>query len=58
MDGILIKIQVPRKSEVGTVKAFFSGHYHTYGLNIQVSSLAFSSNLLQIYFHLLTSKFL
>ena len=47
MDGILIKIQVPRKTEVGNVKSFFSGHYHAYGLNIQVSSSTFCRNLIQ-----------
>lgn len=36
MDGILIKIKTPSTSEVGNVKAFFSGHYHAYGVNVQV----------------------
>ena len=56
MDGILIKIQVPRRTEVGNVKAFFSGHYHAYGLNIQVSAFAWS-HLFQIYLNCLTSLF-
>jgi hypothetical protein len=34
VDGILLKIQTPREAEVGNVKAFFSGHYQTYGINV------------------------
>jgi DDE superfamily endonuclease len=37
VDGILLKIQTPRASEVGNVKAFFSGHYQTYGINVQAA---------------------
>ena len=37
LDGLLLKINVPRKSEVGNVRAFFSGHYQHYGVNVQVS---------------------
>jgi len=36
MDGILIKIKSPSTSQAGNVKAFFSGHYHAYGVNVQV----------------------
>ena len=36
MDGILIKIRTPPTSQVGNVKAFFSGHYQAYGVNVQV----------------------
>ena len=32
MDGLLIKTIVPARSEVGNVRAFFSGHYHHCGL--------------------------
>jgi len=37
MDGILIKTITPSRKEVGNVKACFSGHYHHYGLNVQVN---------------------
>ena len=37
VDGILLKIQTPREAEVGNVKAFFSGHYQTYGINVQAA---------------------
>ena len=38
MDGILIKTITPAKSEVGNVRSFFSGHYHHYGINVQVNT--------------------
>ena len=41
MDGILIKINVPRASEVGNVRSFFSDHYQHYGVNLQVSFILF-----------------
>ena len=37
MDGILIKTITPAKSQVGNVRAFFSGHYQHYGINVQVN---------------------
>jgi len=30
---ILLQIKVPSSSETGNVKAYFSGHYQTYGIN-------------------------
>jgi DDE superfamily endonuclease len=37
MDGILIRIKVPSASEVGHVKSFYSGHYSSYGINVQAA---------------------
>ena len=37
LDGLLVQIQTPSSSETGNVKSYFSGHYHTYGLNIQAA---------------------
>ena len=37
VDGLLMKIQTPSNSEVGNVKSFFSGHYQTYGINVQAA---------------------
>ena len=37
VDGILLKIQTPASKEVGNVKSFFSGHYQTYGINVQAA---------------------
>jgi hypothetical protein len=37
VDRILLKIQTPRAAEVGNVKAFSSGHYQTYGMNVQAA---------------------
>ena len=37
IDGLLMKIQTPSKSKTGNVKSFFSGHYQTYGINIQAA---------------------
>lgn len=34
IDGWLCPIRTPRKNEVGRVRAFFSGHYQRYGLNV------------------------
>jgi hypothetical protein len=31
LDGLLLKIRTPSNKEAGNVKAFFSGHYQTYG---------------------------
>jgi hypothetical protein len=35
IDGYHLEIQTPSKKEVGNVRSFFSGHYQSYGLNIQ-----------------------
>jgi len=35
LDGYLLQIRVPACSETGNVKSYFSGHYQTYGINIQ-----------------------
>ena len=35
VDGWLCQIQTPRRNEVGRVQSFFSGHYQTYGVNVQ-----------------------
>jgi DDE superfamily endonuclease len=35
VDGLLLRIQTPSAREVGNVKAFFSGHYRAYGVNVQ-----------------------
>jgi hypothetical protein len=35
VDGYHLAIQTPSKEEVGNVRSFFSGHYQTYGLNVQ-----------------------
>jgi DDE superfamily endonuclease len=35
VDGYLLRIIVPPKTEVGNVKSFFSGHYQCYGMNVQ-----------------------
>jgi hypothetical protein len=37
VDGLLMKIQTPSSSEAGNVKSFFSGHYQTFGINIQAA---------------------
>lgn len=37
IDGILLRIQTPSPSETGNVKAFFSGHYQAYGINVQAA---------------------
>ena len=35
VDGYLLSINTPSRSEVGNVKSYFSGHYQKYGLNVQ-----------------------
>jgi len=35
VDGYLLRISTPRKSEVKNVRSFFSGHYKCYGVNVQ-----------------------
>ena len=37
LDGLLLQIQTPSASETGNVKAYFSGHYRTYGVNVQAA---------------------
>ena len=37
MVGYLLQIKVPSSSETGNVKAYFSGHYQTYGINVQAA---------------------
>jgi hypothetical protein len=37
VDGYHLQIQTPSKTEVRNVRSFFSGHYQTYGLNIQAA---------------------
>ena len=36
-DGYHLQIRPPSKSEVNNIKSFFSGHYQTYGRNIQAA---------------------
>jgi len=35
LDGFLVQVQVTSKGETGNFKAYFSGNYQTYGINIQ-----------------------
>jgi len=37
LDGYLLQIKVPAKAETGNVKVYFSGHYQTYGINVQAA---------------------
>jgi len=37
LDGYMLQIKVPAKTETGNVKAYFSGHYQTYGINFQAA---------------------
>ena len=37
LDGYLLQIKVPAISETGNVKAYFSGHYQYYGINVQAA---------------------
>ena len=37
LDGYLLQKQTPSSEESGNVKAYFSGHYQTYGINIQAA---------------------
>ena len=36
-DGYHLQIVTPSKAEVGNVRSYFSGHYQTYGINIQAA---------------------
>lgn len=35
VDGYHLQIRVPSKKEVANVRSFYSGHYRTYGMNVQ-----------------------
>ena len=37
IDGLLAQIIAPRRTEVGNVRAYYSGHYETFGLNCQAA---------------------
>ena len=37
IDGLLVHIRTPSKKEAKNVRSFFSGHYQTYGMNIQAA---------------------
>jgi hypothetical protein len=37
VDGYHAQIKVPSKNEVSNVRSFFSGHYQTYGVNVQAA---------------------
>jgi hypothetical protein len=37
MDGLLLRIKVPAASKVGHVKSLASGHYSSYGINVQAA---------------------
>ena len=37
LDGYHMEIATPPKKEVHNVKSYFSGHYQTYGINIQAA---------------------
>jgi DDE superfamily endonuclease len=37
IDGYLLEIQTPSANETGNVKAYYSGHYSTYGINVQAA---------------------
>jgi len=37
LDGYLLQIKVPAKVETGNVKAYFSGHYQTSGINVHAT---------------------
>jgi DDE superfamily endonuclease len=37
IDGYHLQIQTPSKKEVKNVRSFFSGHYQTYGVNVQAA---------------------
>ena len=37
VDGLLLQIQTPASNETGNVKAYFSGHYQAYGINVQAA---------------------
>ena len=38
VDGYLLQIRVPSSTVTGNVKAYFSGHYLTYGIKVQAAS--------------------
>jgi DDE superfamily endonuclease len=38
IDGYLVRIRTPTKSEVGNVRSYFSGHYQCYGVNVQAGA--------------------
>ncbi|MBV5267579.1 MAG: transposase family protein, partial [Burkholderiaceae bacterium] len=37
LDGMLLRIHTPASKETGNVKAYFSGHYQDYGINVQAA---------------------
>ena len=37
LDGFLLQIKTPNTTETANVKSYFSGHYHTYGINVQAA---------------------
>jgi DDE superfamily endonuclease len=37
VDWLLLRIQTPSPDETGNVKAYFSGHYQAYGINVQAA---------------------
>jgi len=37
LDGLLLQMPVPSSSETGNVKAYVSGHYQTYRINVQAA---------------------
>ena len=37
IDDLLVQIIAPRRTEVGNVRAYYSGHYETFGLNCQAA---------------------
>ena len=37
LDGLLVRVVTPSKKEAKNVRSFFSGHYQTYGMNIQAA---------------------
>jgi hypothetical protein len=37
LTGFLLQMKVPAKTETGNVKAYFSGHYQTFGIKVQAA---------------------
>ena len=37
LDGFLLPIHTPSSNETGNVKAYFSGHYQAYGINVRAA---------------------
>jgi hypothetical protein len=37
LDGLLLRIRTPPPTATGNVKAYFSGHYQAYGINVQAA---------------------